>query len=111
MSAIRAFIAIELPARTHEAIRNQTARLQQTLGEDLVRWIPTHNMHLTLKFLGDVALPHIDFLKQILIREVNSHMEFDLQIGGLGSFPNSKRPRILWLGLHAPATLLTIQRD
>ncbi len=111
MSVLRAFIAIELPGPTQEAIQKQTARLQQTLGEDLVRWIPTRNIHLTLKFLGDVLATHVDFLKQMLIREVDPHAEFDLQIGSLGSFPNSKRPRILWLGLHAPASFLTLQRD
>jgi RNA 2',3'-cyclic 3'-phosphodiesterase len=102
MSVVRAFIAIELPALAQETIDKQTARLQQTLGRDLVRWTPTHNIHITLKFLGDVAAAHIGFLKQMLTRELANHAGFDLQIGGLGSFPNSKRPRVLWLGLQEP---------
>jgi 2'-5' RNA ligase len=110
MSVVRAFIAIELPALAQETIDKQTARLQQTLGRDLVRWTPTHNIHITLKFLGDVAAAHIGFLKQMLTRELANHAGFDLQIGGLGSFPNSKRPRVLWLGLQAPPALLSLQR-
>src|SRR5687767_11028525 len=111
MNVPRAFIAIELSAPTRESIQKQTARLQQALGEDLVRWIPSHNIHLTLKFLGDVAATHVDFLKQMLAREADPHAGFELQLRGLGSFPNSKRPRILWLGLHASAALLALQQD
>ena len=94
-----------------DAIEKQTARLRQTLGNDLIRWVPTQNMHLTLKFLGDTATSHLDFLKQMLAREADSHPQFDLQIGGLGSFPTSRRPRMLWIGIHAPADLVSLQKS
>jgi RNA 2',3'-cyclic 3'-phosphodiesterase len=111
MSLLRAFIAIELPAHVCDAIQKQTVRLRQTLGIDLIRWVPTQNMHLTLKFLGDTATSHLDFLKQQLVREADSHPQFDLQLGGLGAFPTSKRPRLLWIGIHAPADLASLQRS
>jgi RNA 2',3'-cyclic 3'-phosphodiesterase len=111
MSLLRAFIAIELPAHVCDAIQKQTARLRQTLGNDLIRWVPTQNMHLTLKFLGDTTTSYLDFLKQLLTHEADSHPQFDLQLGGLGSFPNSRRPRLLWIGLHAPADLASLQRS
>ena len=111
MSLLRAFIAIEFPASTLDAIERQTARLRQTLGNDIVRWVPTQNMHLTLKFIGDIAVSHIDFLKQLLTREAESHKQFDLQLGGLGSFPTSRRPRILWIGIHAPTELASLQKS
>ena len=68
-------------------------------------------MHLTLKFIGNIANSHLDFLKQLLTRTAESHPQFDLQIGGIGSFPDSKRPRILWAGIHAPADLASMQRN
>jgi RNA 2',3'-cyclic 3'-phosphodiesterase len=110
MSVVRAFIAIELPASAQETIHKQTTRLQESLGKDLVRWTPVHNIHITLKFLGDVAAARIGFLKQMLMRELGIRTRFDLQIGGLGSFPNSKRARILWLGLQAHPALLSMQQ-
>jgi len=110
MSVVRAFIAIELPASAQETIHKQTTRLQESLGKDLVRWTPVHNIHITLKFLGDVAAARIGFLKQMLMRELDIRTRFDLQIGGLGSFPNSKRARILWLGLQAHPALLSMQQ-
>jgi len=110
MSLLRAFIAIELPSHVCDAIQKQTARLRQTLGNDLIRWVPTQNMHLTLKFLGDTASSYLDFLKQLLTHEANSHPQFDLQLGGLGAFPTSRRPRLLWIGIHAPADLVSLQK-
>ncbi len=111
MGLLRAFIAIELPQHIQDAIERQTARLRQTLGNDLIRWVPAQNMHLTLKFLGDIAASHVDFLKQMIAREAETHPQFDLQIGGLGSYPTSKRPRVLWVGLHAPADLASLQKS
>jgi 2'-5' RNA ligase len=110
MSLLRAFVAIELPAYVCDAIQKQTTRLRQTLGNDFIRWVPTRNMHLTLKFLGDTAASHLDFLKQLLNREADSHPQFDIQLGGIGAFPNSRNPRLLWTGIHAPADLVSLQR-
>lgn len=111
MSLLRVFIAIELPTHVCDAIQKQTARLRQTLGYDLIRWVPTQNMHLTLKFLGDTTTSHLDFLKQLLAREADSHPQFNLQLGGLGSFPTSRRPRLLWIGIHAPSDLASLQNS
>lgn len=111
MILLRVFIAIELPQPLQAAIEKQIVRLRQTLGDEIVRWVPTQNMHLTLKFIGNIASSHLDFLKQLLTRTAESHPQFDLQIGGIGSFPNSKRPRILWAGIHTPADLASMQRN
>lgn len=111
MSLLRAFIAIEFPNETLGAIEKQTLRLRQTLGNDIVRWVPMHNLHLTLKFLGDTAASHVDFLKQLLTREADSHPQFNLQLSGLGSFPSTRRPRLLWIGIHAAADLMSLQKS
>lgn len=111
MNLLRAFIAIELPQSLQDAIGKQTARLHQTLGDNIIRWVPPQNMHLTLKFIGNIANIHLDFLKQLLTRTTESHPQFDMQIGGIGPYPNSKRPRILWAGIHAPADLASLQRN
>jgi 2'-5' RNA ligase len=108
---IRAFIAIELPEIIQQAIIKQTARLRQNISGDLIRWTPVGNIHLTLKFLGDVPSNHLDFVKQSLAQTAKSSLSFDLQVGGLGSFPNSKQPRILWVGIHAPPELNTLQEN
>jgi len=110
MNQIRAFIALDLPSPIQEAIDKQTSRLRQTLGDDVIRWVSPHNMHLTLKFLGSVPVSHLDFLKQMLAQTADSTPQFDLQIGGIGSFPTPKRPRVIWIGIHAPASLASLQK-
>jgi 2'-5' RNA ligase len=111
MSLTRVFIAIELSQQILDTIEKQTARLRQTVGNDIIRWVPAQNKHLTLKFIGDTADSHMDFLKQMLTREAATHSQFDMQIGGLGSFPSSRMPRILWIGLHAPAELARLYQS
>ena len=110
MNPIRAFIAIDLPPSIQETIETQTSRLRQMLGDDIIRWVSARNMHLTLKFLGNTPASHLDFLKRMLAQAADSHPQFDLQIGGLGSFPNLKRPRVLWVGVHAPASFTYLQK-
>jgi 2'-5' RNA ligase len=110
MNQIRTFIAIDLPPSIQESIEKQTARLRQTLGDDAIRWVIPHNMHLTLKFLGNIPLSHLEFLKRMLSQAGDATPQFDLQISGIGSFPNSKRPRVLWVGIHAPASLASLQK-
>jgi 2'-5' RNA ligase len=110
MNQIRAFIAIDLPPSIQETLDKQTTRLRQTLKDDAIRWVPTQNMHLTLKFLGSLPLSHLDFIKRMLTQTADLSPQFDLQISGLGSFPNSKQPRVLWVGIHASAGLSSLQK-
>jgi 2'-5' RNA ligase len=110
LTTTRAFVAVELPSAIQQSIFQQTARLRQSLGEDLVRWVPVENMHLTLKFLGDVPANHLDFLRQSLVQIAATSVSFDLQVDGLGAFPNLKQPRVIWIGVQAGSELQNIQQ-
>jgi len=109
MSLLRAFIAVEIPHEVHKAIENETAPLRATLNKSLVRWVPTSNMHLTLKFLGDVSPTNVDMLAQMLSLEAGGHPAFEIQFKGLGVFPNPKRPHVIWIGIQAPDELTALQ--
>jgi 2'-5' RNA ligase len=106
---LRAFIAIELTRDIRQAIARESALLKGRL-KNSVRWVPAENIHLTLKFLGDVTQPGIDMLKQSLAVEASQHNAFDLTVADLGSFPNPRQPRIIWIGLQAPPALARLQR-
>jgi RNA 2',3'-cyclic 3'-phosphodiesterase len=109
MSLLRAFIAVEIPLEIHQAIEKQTVSIRAALNPALVRWVPAVNVHLTLKFLGDVSPANVELLKQMLSVEVCQHKPFELEFGGLGAFPNPKRPRVIWIGIQAPAGLEALQ--
>jgi 2'-5' RNA ligase len=76
-----------------------------------VRWVTPENIHLTLKFLGDISSAHTDLLERALKTEVGQCLPFEIDVDGLGVFPNVRRPRVIWIGLNAPADLARLQRN
>ncbi len=110
MALLRAFIASELPAPLQDSIFSATGDLRKTLGDGLIRWVPAHNVHLTLKFLGDVSTSSLELIKQMMEAEAAQFPAFDVQVEGLGCYPSLRHPRVLWIGLTAPAELASLQR-
>jgi 2'-5' RNA ligase len=74
-----------------------------------IRWVAASNIHLTLKFLGDVSLSNLNILTDMIQTEISSHHQFDISVGGSGAFPNLRQPRIIWVGVEAPPELTAIQ--
>lgn len=109
MTLLRAFIAIEIPTEIKQQIIAQTADLRQKLGRS-VRWVTAENAHLTLKFLGDIPPIAIDSLTCMLKEKAEQTPPFDIAVVGLGAFPNLRHPRVIWIGLNAPATLTKLQK-
>ena len=107
-AAIRAFIAIELPAELQNRIGQAISNLQQHAGH-AVRWVSTQNIHLTIKFLGNVSPSNLDALTTVLSSESVRHKGFEIRVGGLGAFPNKLRPRVVWVGVQAPVQLIELQ--
>ncbi len=109
MSMLRLFIAVEIPAELQQKVYKETSKFRQEL-DSLIRWVPVENMHLTLKFLGDVAPSNVEFLTQMLRNEAEEIPCFNIQLTGLGSFPSLRRPRVIYIGIQAPVSLDTLQR-
>ena len=109
MSVIRAFVAIELSQEIQQRLEQVSEQLKQSLTGAPVRWVPVDNIHLTLKFLGDVSLSNLDMVKKIILTVSSQHRVFEISAGGLGAFPKVHRPRIIWIGLEAPTELAAIQ--
>lgn len=94
---IRCFIAIEIP----QPIQNQLARIQGTLQKQIQKasWVKPGNIHLTLKFLGDVNPDNLEPIGETIEEVTSRHRSFPLRIGGVGAFPNLVRPRVIWVGV------------
>ena len=94
---IRCFLAIDLP----DALRPQLALVQGELKRSNadVRWVAVGNIHLTLKFFGNLPDAEVDPITEAA-REVAAKQEpFQLQVTAAGAFPSVKAPRVIWLGL------------
>ncbi len=95
---IRSFIAIDLPPAFLDAIDSLQDELKHSTKG--IRWVRSGNIHLTLKFLGDVPSGLLDELGDILTSACRTHAPFELSMGKPGGFPNIERPRVIWLGLE-----------
>jgi 2'-5' RNA ligase len=110
MNAIRAFIAISLPLEITQRLDQVMQDLRGKMpGGGPVRWVPAQNIHLTVKFLGEVSSSNLDMLKKALAAEAARHAPLDISVGGLGAFPSMRRPNVVWVGVEAPPELSALQ--
>ncbi|MBN1812966.1 MAG: RNA 2',3'-cyclic phosphodiesterase [Anaerolineae bacterium] len=111
METVRAFIAVPLP----DSLLRQLADLQRRLGERMpqrsVRWVQTEGIHLTLKFLGDTPTDRLPGIEQALVAVARNAPGSTFTVGGIGCFPNTHRPRVVWVGVQEPAGRLAVLQD
>ena len=109
MSVIRAFIAIDLSTDIQHRLDEVEHNYKTQLTNIPIRWVAASNIHLTLKFLGDVSVSNLNILTEMIQTEISSHHQFEISVGGSGAFPNIRQPRIIWVGVEAPTELTTIK--
>lgn len=109
---IRAFIAIELPNRVRSALGREADRLREVLGDAALRWVRPDGIHLTLRFLGDTSGGMLDQVAAALAPLCARCPPLEIEIGGLGRFPNGSRPRVVWIGVkESPGQLAILQAE
>jgi RNA 2',3'-cyclic 3'-phosphodiesterase len=95
---VRAFVAIFPPPETREALVGAARELPV---DGAVRWVRPENVHLTLKFLGEVSKEDLlDRVAEALEAVCGRHAPFEAGPSAFGAFPTAKRARILWAGIH-----------
>jgi 2'-5' RNA ligase len=103
---LRTFIAIDLPPPIQEALDRFEKELQKAHAP--VTWVKPERIHLTLKFLGDVALDRIAEIQKSLEGVAGSLPPFRLQPSGCGAFPTIKQMRVIWVGLRGDGCGLNV---
>jgi 2'-5' RNA ligase len=112
MTTIRSFIAIELSAKARMALDDLQNRLKTIVPPNSMRWTAPHNVHLTLHFLGDVASDDIERITTGLSAITSRYSPFSVTLSHLGCFPNTRRPRIVWVGLSGDTdSLVALHHD
>jgi len=94
---MRTFIAIELPSE----IKDSLSRLQEELKASNadVKWVEPNNIHLTLKFLGEIDDKKIEKITKIIDDTAREKNKFQMHISSLGTFPKIDFPRVIWVGV------------
>ena len=98
MSLIRAFIAVELPAELKRELAELEAQLKKN-SPPVVKWVDPNNIHITLKFLGEISEDSIGELMLAVEEAAQEMQSFQLEIREVGAFPNLERPHVLWVGV------------
>ena len=106
---MRLFLALELPPETADALHAAAAPLRDL--EPGLAWAPVHKLHLTLKFLGDADDDRLSRLAPLVDRVAMQHRPFEMSIGGVGAFPNFRRPRVVWMGVENEPRLELLHHD
>jgi len=105
---MRLFVALEIPSR----VRKNLAELLQSLRvvSPQTRWVRPENLHVTLKFIGEVPEARLGAIRSALAG-VDSDQPVTLDFRGLGFFPNEKHPRVFWAGIEASPNLKSLAAE
>lgn len=100
---MRAFIAVNLPPAVRTGMWEAAEPLRS--GGFPFRWVRPESLHLTVKFLGQVATAREADIIAGLVEAGRGTKVFSAGIGGFGAFPSPRRPRVVWVGLEAVPAL------
>lgn len=89
---LRCFLAAEIP----EEIKKKVAQLEKEMQQLGIRFVSPENVHITLKFLGNVSKQKLEHIEKLL--KTVSFASFSFRIAGIGFFPSEKNPKVIWLG-------------
>jgi len=98
MEQIRSFIAIELP----DELKLKLAQLEDQLKshrQPWVKWVSPEGIHITLKFLGNIAVEMTGAITKAIEEATQGMSPFQLEVKGLGVFPNLRRVQVAWVGV------------
>jgi 2'-5' RNA ligase len=97
-ATVRAFLACDPPEAVRQGIAAVQNRLKKQFG-GAVRWVRPEGIHLTLKFFGDIPIGAVETIGGVVHEQVRDLSPLTLQVQKIGAFPNTNRPRVIWLGI------------
>jgi 2'-5' RNA ligase len=103
----RVFCAVELPDEVRAQLQDHILRLRKEIPDATASWSRVDNIHLTLKFFGDVAVDRIPAISAAATRAAREFSTFQIDIGETGVFPKPSRPQVLWIGMSDPSGQLS----
>jgi 2'-5' RNA ligase len=106
MEQIRSFIAIELPNELKLGLTQLETQLKSD-KQPWVKWVNPEGIHLTLKFLGNIAVDRTGEITKAMEEAVQGISPFRLEVKGLGVFPNLRRVQVAWVGISGEIDKLT----
>ena len=98
MSQLRAFLAIDVDEDLKAKMYKVIKEFRQIDAN--IKYVDLENLHLTLKFFGDIDTEGIELLSSKISKVVGEFDSFNIKIKGCGAFPNTNRIKVIWLGIE-----------
>jgi 2'-5' RNA ligase len=92
-------VAIAVPPVVRRGLAAAIARVREKVPRKSVRWVDADNVHLTLRFIGDIPASDLDPMRRALASGIRGAEPFMLRLAQAGCFPEGGSPRVLWVGL------------
>ncbi len=105
---LRLFIAIELSKELKDAIHSLVEKLKISDTNSSIRWVSYGDVHITLKFLGEVVKAKIPSLEEAIKNTTSNRNAFELSLSGTGVFPNERQPSVFWVGMRDNDSLIEL---
>ncbi|MFP4588715.1 MAG: RNA 2',3'-cyclic phosphodiesterase [Candidatus Acetothermia bacterium] len=96
---MRTFFCYELPSQVRQEMRESLGRVSSPAR---VKWVNTENIHITVKFLGEINEDQLQEIKEAIEEPLKRHSPFTIEINHLGGFPRLSYPKVIWLGSDDP---------
>jgi len=111
MESWRIFCAVELPDEVRAQLEAHIRRLRQAVPDVTASWSRVENIHLTLKFFGNVSVDRVPTIAAAASRAVKDFSPFQIGVGTTGVFPKPSRAQVLWIGVSdRSGNLLALQQ-
>ncbi|MBN1831890.1 MAG: RNA 2',3'-cyclic phosphodiesterase [Deltaproteobacteria bacterium] len=106
---IRSFLAFELPLEVETVVTRVSDELRKSSLD--AKWVKPENIHLTIVFMGDIEADKIPAIKEEIREACLIYDAFDISLKGLGCFPHTRKPRVIWIGLDGDLERMSSFRD
>ncbi|HEX5603109.1 MAG TPA: RNA 2',3'-cyclic phosphodiesterase [Pyrinomonadaceae bacterium] len=107
----RVFCAVELPDAVRARLEKHVAQLRKEVPDAATSWSRVENIHLTLKFFGNVEVKRSEKISEAAERVVKQFSTFQIGVGETGVFPRPSRPQVLWIGVSDPSGQLSALQE
>lgn len=98
---MRIFIAVKIPEDVRRKVRQYINSIKNNFNN--VKWVSQENLHLTIKFLGEVKKPDLKKIMECIEETASEFTPFSMGLNGLGFFPSEMKPRVIWFGADGGA--------
>ena len=106
---MRLFLAINLDPELRRVIHDATSSLRD--AAPTLAWVREPQLHLTLKFFGEQPPEVAERVSHAMTDVAKRHRQIPIVLGGVGAFPNLRRPRVVWMGIEQNPKLELLHHD